>query len=1455
MIKRIQRVIFILLINTTFYSFQTTAQDFTFSNILSATNSMNIVNIEKVSDGFLVFGDYRGILSVPENYIADGYDIYLIKYNDNFEIQWSEKIGGTLIDYAYDLKVANDGSIYFIGTFSGTCLFEEANQITSDGLTDVLLAKYSSTGSFVWGKKVAFNLATQYGTCIDIDNNGDLIIGGYYKDSITFDNDRFVSPFGIYYAKYNNTGDFQWAKNIPSTATETQMQSVSAFNDGYYFNGNMKGTTSFDLGDEVSNSGSFTDVFLYKTDFSGNGLWVRRTYGDGNALTGTITSDEYGSIYYTGYYAGTQLEVDQNESVKSSTILNNSGSLDVFVIKYNKEGNLIWTEDYGQSGEDFARDINFQNDFLYITGYFSDTLIFGSDTLLSGSSLDIDAFLGMIDNGGNTLKAIKIMDSGESSEIGMKLSSDINNNAYWGGNFKSNSITIGDSVYSNPNIGKRSVFVAKYKPPYVAAFTKKTNVSCNKGSDGELIVTPYFGVLPYTYSWSHDAELNDSTATGLTAGTYTVTVTDALDSIAIAQYTITEPDSFIFNPAITQVTTCSYSAEGAINLNVTGGNGGNSYYWFEDEGGSGVQLTFEDQFNLTKGEYSVSVTDYKGCTADTTMYITGPEPITFGNSNVTDYTSPLIKGEIDLEFVGGFGDPASFTFDWTGPSAFSANTEDIFDLDPGNYTVTISDVHSCDFDTTFNVKDLDTFYVYISDYKNACNGTINGHATASYYSPDNHTNITYQWDANADNQTTAKATNLAPGMYYYVTVTDLDNTPNIVMVDSIYIEELTYTFNGSISGSSTTTLDCYGDANGFIDLNITSAGILPYTYLWNNGSTFQDIIDLPIGTYSVTATDANECQFSITNYVINQPPVLAASAEIVNKPSCYGNYDGEITVVSNGGTAPYTYQWNDPGYQTGQNADGLDAGFYAVIVTDYNGCTKSASVNLTQPNPINVIKTVYPVSCNAGNDGTALLTVTGGTVAGSYIYNWSTTNGSGLVTGIEDQTTLTAGNYNFTIIDDNACTYEDSIEVTEPEMLVISNESKTDVSTCFGDANGTITIAASGGTGALTYTLNPGAIQTNNTGSFSGLLAGTYSVDVDDANGCGPITSNSIIITEPSVISIEETSINHILCNGANDGSIDITVTGGTVATTYTYEWSTSDGSGLVIDAEDQTDLSAGTYDLTVTDDNSCTATTSITLNEPTAINIDETNISNVSCFGLSDGAIDITVTGGTVTTTYTYEWSTSDGSGLVADAEDQSLLSVGTYDLTVTDDNNCTANTSIIISQPDEIVIDSTRIIDATAETANDGSIRIYVKGGAGTYNFTLNPNATQANQTGIFTNLLPGDYTIDILDTEGCGPITSEVLTISFPEGINNIDLNNKIKIYPNPTSSSITVEIENIQTDSYTISIFDITGKQVYSEKVKNEGLIKKELDLSGYSKGIYSVNITFANKIWSQKIVLQ
>lgn len=1511
------------------------AQEWLNTAMLEGSDDFNINSTALLDDStVVVFGTFKGRIEAPADTTSrGGSDIFVAVFQDG-TFQWLQSIGSSSNEFGGQMIIYND-EIYLTGSYPADCYFPDGSFLTTEGLHDIFLAKFSSSGSLLLKKKIVSGANNQVPLSLDIDKNNELVLTGFYKDTVGFGAvgyDGRPTTFTNFFAKFDLNGNNLLSKVYDGNNTSTRFSQIKAFDDGYYIAGTFIDTVYLDVEDIVSRNGT-ADIFLYKINYDGVGQWVRRTYGNNNDVPGSMTQDNYGNNYFTGFFKSDTIIADSTSTLKSIHNIvnhNTNNSLDFFIFKYNKSGNLIWSNGYGGEGNDWARSIETRNGFVYLSGYFSDTLIFKDDTIGTSSLTDEDPFIGIFNTDGDKIKAVNVKGSGENLDHAQSINLNSKNQAIISGFFESPTLTFDDDdILSNSNPGIRNLFIGTYIPPFSIAITNFSNITCNNGFNGELTGTPYFGVPPYTYSWSHNGTLNDSTATGLSAGTYFVTVTDFLDSTAIAQHTLSEPGAFLFNPVITQVTTCSNSSEGAINLNVTGGNGGNAYQWFESDGGSGVILTAEDQSGLTIGTYSVTVTDSESCTGDTVIYITGPDPITFGGSVVTD-SSNVEPGAIDLVCSGGSGDPASFTFNWQGPTGPPTHSEDTSNLSPGNYSVTVTDLHLCEFDTMFNVANLDTFYIFISDYKDACYNTFNGNATVSYSSPHGHTAITYLWDANASNQTTAQATGLASGRYYYVTVTDTENTPNTVLVDSVFIDELSYNFAGSLAGTS--TLDCYGDTDGYIDLSITTAGTLPYSYNWSNSETTQDITNLPIGTYSVTATDANECTFSITNYVIDQPDALAAVAEIVNSPTCNGDLDGEVTVLRNGGTVPYTYQWNDLGSQTTQNANGLDAGYYTVTVTDFNSCTAVSSINLTEPEAITIDTTVNHVSCNSGAEGSIQLTVSGGTTP--FTYFWSTNNGTGLVVTDKNQSGLTAGKYYFTATDDHNCTYEDSVEITEPLLLEITNEEKTDITTCNGDNTGTITITATGGTGVLTYILNPGAIQTNSTGAFTGISAGTYTVDVDDENSCGPVTSSSIEITEPTQISITaetptdiscngltdgqivitasggtgalQYSINNgtiyqasgtfsglaqgtnyqvkvqdanlcevagstliiteptelaidstvidITCNGSTDGSIDITASGGTIATVYTYNWSTTDGSGLVADSEDQTGLGAGTYDLTVTDDNLCTVTASISINEPTVINLESSNAINPTCNGSTDGSIDITISGGTVATVYIYSWATTDGSGLVADAEDQTGLSAGTYDVTVTDDNSCASVFAIVLDNPLEISIDSENLTDASSQTTADGTITVVATGGTGNLTYDLNPG-DDSNITGIFNTLLPGDYTVDVTDENACGPVSSSTITVGYTNAIDDLIISDKIKLYPNPTSAKLNVEIDFEIDDVYKIEILTISGQVLFNKEIKSHGITKEELDLSNYPKGIYFIRIYNNQFIFKEKILLQ
>jgi uncharacterized protein (DUF2141 family) len=516
-------------------------------------------------------------------------------------------------------------------------------------------------------------------------------------------------------------------------------------------------------------------------------------------------------------------------------------------------------------------------------------------------------------------------------------------------------------------------------------------------------------------------------------------------------------------------------------------------------------------------------------------------------------------------------------------------------------------------------------------------------------------------------------------------------------------------------------------------------------------------------------TDDNECVFVSGDYVIEEPELdLTAAASVVSEPLCNGDLNGEIQAHPTGGNGGYSYQWDDPASQNTQIADGIDAGFYNVTVTDRKSCQTTASVTLTQPQALSVTDTIINhLNCFNVPAGSVNITVAGGTAASGYSYNWSSTDGSGQVVDAEDQSNIAAGTYNVTIQDDNGCELNESYTVTEPTEIVITDTVNNDITTCYGDNTGAIVITATGGTGQLTYTLYPGAIESTN-GIFTALTAGNYAVHVSDENGCGPTISDSINISEPTAIIIEETSIIHVSCNDSSDASIDISVSGGTGA--------------------------------------------------------------------------------------YTYTWSTLDGTGLVADTEDQTELTSGTYNITVEDGNQCEAAKAIIITEPEAIVIDSVKVVDASASDASDGTITVYADGGTGNLEYTLTPGDV-INETGFYENLAPGEYSVSITDENMCGPVISNTITVGSANAIDDLNLDENIKIYPNPTSSKLTVEINLTDLSNVKIEVLNSAGGIVENRFVFIRDNIKEEFDLSGYSKGIYLIKLSSDQVNYVNKIVLQ
>ncbi len=671
-----------------------------------------------------------------------------------------------------------------------------------------------------------------------------------------------------------------------------------------------------------------------------------------------------------------------------------------------------------------------------------------------------------------------------------------------------------------------------------------TPVACYGGATGAINLSVSGGTLPYTYSWSNGPTTED--LSGLTAGTYTVTVTDANNCVAILPVTITQPTAALALSAIPTPVACYGGATGAIDLSVSGGTTPYTYSW------TNGAIT-EDISGLVAGTYTVTVTDANSCVAILPVTITQPTAALALSAIPTPVACyGDATGAINLSVSGG---TTPYTYSWTN----GAITEDISGLVAGTYTVTVTDANNCvailpvtitQPTAALALSAIPTPVACYGDATGAINLSVSGGTTP----------YTYSWTNGA---ITEDISGLVAGTYT-VTVTDANNCVAILPVT------ITQPTAALALSAIPTPVACYGDATGAINLSV-SGGTTPYTYSWTNGAITEDISGLVAGTYTVTVTDANNC-VAILPVTITQPLAAAGPSAIPTPVACYGDATGAINLSVSGGTLPYTYSWsNGP---TTEDISGLVAGTYTVTVTDANNCVAILPVTITQPLAALALSAIpTPVACYGGATGAINLSVSGGTTP--YTYSWS----NGPTT--EDLSGLTAGTYTVTVTDANNCVAILPVTISQPLAALALSAIPTPVA-CYGDATGAINLSVSGGTTPYTYSWTNGAI----TEDISGLVAGTYTVTVTDANNCVAILP--VTITQPTAALALSAIPTPVACYGDATGAINLSVSGGTLP--YTYSWT----NGAI--TEDISGLVAGTYTVTVTDANSCVAILPVTI-------------------------------------------------------------------------------------------------------------------------------------------------------------------------------------------------------------------------------------------------------------------
>ncbi|MES2284808.1 MAG: SprB repeat-containing protein, partial [Bacteroidota bacterium] len=846
--------------------------------------------------------------------------------------------------------------------------------------------------------------------------------------------------------------------------------------------------------------------------------------------------------------------------------------------------------------------------------------------------------------------------------------------------------------------------VAINQPVSLALNPLITHIVCSGGSSGAIALSPTGGTSPYTYLWSQGSQTTSSISS-LTIGAYSVTVTDSKGCQTIANYTVTQLTlSVTLTPS---PVTCFGGNNGSISALPSGGTPNFTYSWLPGSASTNAIS------NLTAGTYTLSVTDSKGCVATSSVTITQPNAVSASTSSTNETCNYLNNGTATAIPSGG---TPPFTYLWQ-PALQTTGT--ISNLPAGTYTLTVTDSNGCTANASAIITQPIALAIGITGQTNVstCFGDNNGAvtATASGGTP----TYTYSWMPGA--ATTNAISNLTAGTYT-LTLLDLNGCsatkPAVITQPSI------------VSASTSKTNETCSYLNNGTATVTALGGSSPYTYLWSNGATTALVTNLSSQTYTVTVTDSKGCTVN-AQAIISEPSLLVANFTGQINVSCLGGSNGIVSATPAGGTPNYTYLWA-PGGTTSGTKNSLQVGTYTVTVTDGKGCTATNSVAITEPPVLSASTTNTNETCSNLNNGTATAVPSGGSPA--YTYLWK----PGLQT-TGTISNLAAATYTLIVTDAKGCTATTNYTITEPLALAINFTGQINVSTCFGDNNGSVTASPSGGNSGYTYSWAPGGATT---ASISNLTARTYTLTVLDILGCSVI--KPVIITEPTLLSAVATNTNES-CSYQNNGTATVVVTGGTPGSGYTYLWQPG---GLT--SNSISGLSANTYTITATDSKGCTSTTQAIVAEPVVLSVSFSGQTNVSCFGGNNGVITSVPSGGTPN--YTYLWAPGG-----ATTGNRNNLTAGTHTLTITDAKGCTASNSIIITQPTVLSATTTTTIE-TCSYSNDGTATVLPAGGSPGYTYSWQPGF----QTTVTKTALPsGTYTVTVKDSKGCSITATALIT----------------------------------------------------------------------------------------------
>ncbi|MBN4062453.1 T9SS type A sorting domain-containing protein, partial [Bacteroidales bacterium AH-315-I05] len=557
-------------------------------------------------------------------------------------------------------------------------------------------------------------------------------------------------------------------------------------------------------------------------------------------------------------------------------------------------------------------------------------------------------------------------------------------------------------------------------PPVLTATATVTDAICNGSCDGSAIASANNGTSPFTYSWSNGQ--TGSIATGLCAGTYSVTVTDVSGTTATATVIVNEPIALAVSVSSTDETS-SGANDGTATATGSGATSPYSYSWSNGATTSTIS-------GLAPNTYNVTVTDTNGCTS------TGSAVVNAAGcalSTTTSTTDVSCNGGSDGSAVATTIGGSSYTYNWSD----GQTTQTATGLAAGTYSVTVTEVFDgCTDIVSITVNEPTALSLSISSSDETAPGANDGSATVT--ASGGTSSYSYSWNNGA---TTSTISGLAPGTYT-VTVTDAASCTDTA---SVTVGTVGCTFTVAATSTDAT---CNGGIDGSVD--ITPAGTSPYTYSWSNGATIGDLAGVGAGTYNVTVADAAGCT-GTASAIVSEPTAVTVTTSSTDETTSGAN-DGTATATGSGGTSPYTYTWSNSA--TTQTISGLSPGIYMVTVTDANGCTGNgvAVVNLAGCT-LTVTASSTDETVAGANDGTATATAANGTTP--YSYDWIGVDTTQTITG------LAPGVYNVVVTDAAGCLSTASVTINAGAVGIEESTDNTAFSIYPNPASSELFIASS----------------------------------------------------------------------------------------------------------------------------------------------------------------------------------------------------------------------------------------------------------------------------------------------------------------------------------------------------------------------------------------------------------